>query len=107
MYVLGQGDVSFNSTLSICRGQMLVYRETEVVSKRPIIHRLGTNIKGQRGVRSKEGSKQSWRGRVPAPAGGGGDDGSEFCARTKHGFLPGYFLPSRLKTLSRESETGL
>lgn len=34
MYILEQGDVSFNSILSICRGQMLIYEKTEVVSKK-------------------------------------------------------------------------
>lgn len=36
VYILEQGDASFNSILSICKGQMLICGKTEVVSKRPI-----------------------------------------------------------------------
>lgn len=43
MYILKQGDVSFN----ICRGQMLIYGKTEVVSETNYIQT--ENIKWRKG----------------------------------------------------------
>lgn len=101
MYILEQGDV-LTAQLSICRSQMLIYGKTEVISKKTN-YTQRTNInwweKGGEG-----GLKRNWwqtNKQIPPIVG--------FPAMLRivcpdRIFLPGYFLPYKLKNDSRESE---